>query len=60
MRKKRYIVGVIRKKNNNTTKRGRPSLGKEKSLDDMSIDELKAKVRYMEAVVEFQKKIRAL
>lgn len=43
-----------------TVKVGRPRLKPEKSLDEMTPDELKAKVRYLEAVVEFQKQIRAL
>ena len=39
---------------------GRPKLGKGKSLDEMTPEELRAKVKYLEAVVEFQKQIRAL
>lgn len=39
---------------------GRPKLRKGKSLEEMTPEELRAKVKYLEAVVEFQKQIRAL
>ena len=39
---------------------GRPKLKRGKSLEEMTPEELRAKVRYLEAVVEFQKQIRAL
>ena len=39
---------------------GRPKMKRRKSLEEMTPEELRAKVRYLEAVVEFQKQIRAL
>ncbi len=39
---------------------GRPKLQPEKPLEEMTPEELRAKVKYLEAVVEFQKQLRAL
>ena len=47
-------------KSGDKVKVGRPKVKPEKPLDDMTQEELRAKVRYLEAVVEFQKQIRAL
>lgn len=47
-------------KSTKEVKVGRPRLKSEKPIDEMTQEELKAKVRYLEAVVEFQKQIRAL
>lgn len=59
-----YVCGALRRwqeqsKTKKEVKVGRPKLT-EKSLDEMTPEELKAKVRYLEAVVEFQKQLRAL
>lgn len=51
---------LVQKRTKNARKPGRPRLENEKSIDEMSIEELRAKVKYMEAVIDFQKKIRAL
>lgn len=62
---KEYAVKAIsrwknQKDKNITTKPGRPRISKEKSIDDMTIEELRAKLRYREAQIDFLKKIRAL
>ncbi len=47
-------------KNKEEVKVGRPRLKPEKSLEEMTPEELRAKVKYLEAVIEFQKQLRAL
>lgn len=60
-----YARGALRRwqkqsEQGGEVKAGRPKLKKGKSLEEMTPEELRAKVRYLEAVVEFQKQIRAL
>ncbi len=51
---------LAQSKENKEVKVGRPRLKPEKSLEEMTPEELRAKVKYLEAVVEFQKQLRAL
>ncbi len=51
---------LAQSKENKEIKVGRPRLKPEKSLEEMTPEELRAKVKYLEAVVEFQKQLRAL
>ncbi len=46
-------------KSKEEVKVGRPRLKPEKSLEERTPEELRAKVKYLEAVVEFQKQLRA-
>ena len=60
-----YARGALRRwqkqsEQGGEVKAGRPKLKKGKPLEEMTPEELRAKVRYLEAVVEFQKQIRAL
>ena len=60
-----YAKGALRRwqrqsEQGGEVKVGRPKLSNGKSLEEMTPEELRAKVRYLEAVVEFQKQIRAL
>ena len=60
-----YARGALRRwqkqsEQGGEVKAGRPKLKKGKSLEEMTPEELRAKVKYLEAVVEFQKQIRAL
>ncbi len=47
-------------KSKEEVKVGRPRLKPEKSLEEMTPEELRAKVKYLEAMVEFQKQLRVL
>lgn len=56
-----YAKGALRRWQKQSTQGSEvKELGKGKSLDEMTPEELRAKVKYLEAVVEFQKQIRAL
>ena len=60
-----YARGALRRwqkqsEQGGEVKAGRPKLKKGKPLEEMTPEELRAKVKYLEAVVEFQKQIRAL
>ena len=60
-----YAKGALRRwqkqsEQGGEVKVGRPKLKKGKPLEEMTPEELRAKVKYLEAVVEFQKQIRAL
>lgn len=60
-----YAKGALRRWQKQTeqggeVKVGRPKIKRGKPLEEMTSEELRAKVRYLEAMVEFQKQIRAL
>lgn len=60
-----YAKGALRRCQKQTeqggeVKVGRPKIKRGKPLEEMTPEELRAKVRYLEAMVEFQKQIRAL